>query len=363
MAGLTQEAVAPGASFDYDFAAPDAGTFWYHAHNRSFEQVARGLHGAIIVEEPEPIDVDRDEVLVLDDWLLDPETGQIAGEYGAPHDLSHAGRLGNYFTTNGAYDLTIKVKRHERLRLRLINAANARIFDLRVHGLEGWIAALDGMPLAVPRVADEPIIIGPGQRVDLIVDVTLEAGEVAHLVRMNRSDAYAQVAFKVEGGGPTARRRTPVPLPPNAHAMPDISQATPVRLHMEGGAMGGLRRAIAGGRMRSMRDLAAEGHFWAFNGAIGSISEPPLTEFPRGQTARLTIVNDTVFPHAMHLHGMHFHEIEADGSLGAHRDTTMLLPGETREIAFVADNPGDWLLHCHMLSHAASGMTTWIRVT
>ena len=127
--------------------------------------------------------------------------------------------------------------------------------------------------------------------------------------------------------------------------------------------MGGLRHAMAGGKMQSMRDLAVDGQFWAFNGAIGSVSEPPLTEFSRGQTTRLTIVNDTVFPHAMHLHGMHLHEILPDGSLGDLRDTTMLLRGETRDIAFLADNPGDWLLHCHMLSHAASGMMTWIRVT
>ena len=363
VAGLTQEVVAPGESFDYDFVAPDAGTYWYHAHNRSFEQVARGLYGPLIVEEPEAIDVDRDEVLVLDDWLLDPDTGQFLGEYGEPHDLSHAGRLGNYSTTNSTFELTLAVKRHERLRLRLINAANARIFDLRLHGLEGWVVALDGMPLAAPRSAEGPITVGPGQRVDLIADVTLEAGEVAHIVRMDRSDAYSQVAFKVEVGGSAARRGAPKPLPPNAHAMPDISQAIPVRLHMQGGAMGGLRHAMAGGKMQSMRDLAVDGQFWAFNGAIGSVSEPPLTEFSRGQTARLTIVNDTVFPHAMHLHGMHFHEILPDGSLGDLRDTTMLLRGETRDIAFLADNPGDWLLHCHMLSHAASGMMTWIRVT
>jgi len=65
----------------------------------------------------------------------------------------------------------------------------------------------------------------------------------------------------------------------------------------------------------------------------------------------------------MHLHGMHFHEVGPDGALGDLRDTTLLAAGEARDIAFVADNPGDWLLHCHMLGHAASGMQTWLRVT
>ena len=49
--GLTQEAVQTGDSFLYDFVAPDAGTYWYHPHNRTWEQLARGLYGALIVEE------------------------------------------------------------------------------------------------------------------------------------------------------------------------------------------------------------------------------------------------------------------------------------------------------------------------
>ena len=77
--GLTQDAVAPGESFDYDFVVPDAGTYWYHSHNQSVEQVARGLYGTLIVEEADGPDVDRDEVLVLDDWLIDPETASAVG--------------------------------------------------------------------------------------------------------------------------------------------------------------------------------------------------------------------------------------------------------------------------------------------
>ena len=104
VAGLTQPAVEPGQSFDYDFIAPDAGTYWYHAHNRSTEQVARGLYGALIVEEFEPPDVDREEVLILDDWLLNPETAQIDPDFASRHDRSHAGRRGNFIATNGRHD-------------------------------------------------------------------------------------------------------------------------------------------------------------------------------------------------------------------------------------------------------------------
>ena len=117
-----------------------------------------------------------------------------------------------------------------------------------------------------------------------------------------------------------------------------------------------------GGRMSSMRDMMQSGNFWAFNGSVGGMDGAPLATLSLGETVRLKIANETAFPHAMHLHGMHFHEIAPDGSLGPLRDTTLLDRGEVRDIAFVADNPGKWLLHCHMLSHAASGMMTWIDV-
>ncbi|TRD15150.1 multicopper oxidase family protein [Palleronia caenipelagi] len=360
--GLTQEAVAPGSRFDYDFVVPDAGTYWYHAHNRSFEQVARGLHGALIVEEAAPLDIDHEEVLILDDWLIDPETAQIAPNFGAMHDLSHGGRLGNYITTNGRYNLSKEVKRHERLRLRLINAANARIFQLSIEGLEGWVIAQDGMPLSQPRPIEDTFLLAPAQRLDLIVDVTADAGEAAHLVQIDRNGAFSQVAFEVTGDGSRARRPMPSALPPNPHATPELANATKIALVMEGGAMGGMSGAMMDGRMSPMQDLVQKGQFWAFNGAVGDMKGPPLAKLSRGETVRLKLSNSTAFPHAIHLHGQHFLEVELNGGLGDLRDTTLLDSDETREIVFVADNPGKWLLHCHMLSHAVSGMTTWIDV-
>lgn len=362
VAGLTQEPILPGESFDYDFVVPDAGTYWYHAHNRSFEQVARGLHGALIVEERDPIDIDAEEVLILDDWLIDPETAQIVDSFGAMHDLSHAGRLGNYITTNGAYNLARDVRRHDRLRLRLINAANARVFNLALEGLEGWIVAQDGMPLPVPSRVEGPFRLAPAQRVDLLVDVVADVGDAAHIVQLDRTETFSQVAFEVTSDGPRTRRETPPPLPPNPHAMPDLASARLLELRMEGGAMGGMRGAMMDGTMTPMMELARSGQFWSFNGAVGNMHGEPLAELSRGETIRLKIVNNTAFPHAIHLHGMHFHEMSPDGALGAMRDTTLLDRSEVREIAFVADNPGKWMLHCHMLSHAASGMMAWLDV-
>ena len=364
VSGLTQEAVAPGQAFDYDFVAPDAGTYWYHAHNRSWVQVARGLHGPLIVEEAEPPEVDREETLVLDDWLLDPETALIDDSFDQPMRMSHGGRIGNLITTNGRFDLSIPVARHSRMRLRLINASNARIFPLQLAGLRGWTVALDGMPLAAPEPLEDVLVLAPAQRADLIVDVTAEAGETARLVRIGNDDQpAAHVAFPVAGSTAQAPRAAPAALPPNpGGSFGALADARPLRLVMSGGAMGRMDSAFLGGERLGFRELAARGRFWAFN-EMAEMTQAPLADLSRDEPVRLEIVNETVFAHAMHLHGMHFREIRAGRPVGPMRDTLLVAAQETRAIGFIADNPGDWLFHCHMLSHAESGMMTWVRVT
>ena len=355
---LTQAAVAPGADFLYDFVVPDAGTYWYHPHNRTWEQMARGLYGALIVEEPRPPAVDRDLALLIDDWRL-AEDGTIQEDFGAMRDWSHAGRLGNWATVNGDGDYRLAVSRHERLRLRLVNTANARVIPLELEGLAGWIVALDGQPLATPAPAAR-ITLAPAQRADLIVDVMTEAE--AFLAAVNGDNRFALATFPIEGTTREARLDPPEPLPANpVPALGGLEGARRVRLHMEGGAMGGMAGAMMGGRQMGIRELVAAGRVWAFNG-MADMPEEPLVTASRGESLRIEMINDTAWPHAMHLHGHHFRRIGADGSLGPLRDTLLVDRDETAEIAFVADNPGDWLLHCHMLEHAVAGMMTWIRV-
>ena len=143
---LTQQPIAPGEIFVYEFDVPDAGTYWYHPHQRSFEQVGRGLYGPLIVEEREPIQVDRDVTWVLDDWRLLPDA-QISDDFGNFMDSSHNGRVGNTITVNGRILESFAVRAGERVRLRLINAANARIFGLEFEGHLPQVIALDGQPV------------------------------------------------------------------------------------------------------------------------------------------------------------------------------------------------------------------------
>jgi FtsP/CotA-like multicopper oxidase with cupredoxin domain len=159
-----------------------------------------------------------------------------------------------------------------------------------------------------------------------------------------------------------ARLPAPAPLAPNpVPRLQGLENAKTAILNMSGGAMGGMRQAQMGGKMMDIRELVENGRIWAFNGQVDLPSEP-LLEAARGETVRITIENDTGWPHAMHLHGHHFRSIEPSGATGPLRDTVLMDRNETTEIAFVADNPGNWLLHCHMLEHAAGGMITWLKV-
>ncbi|MGB1027316.1 MAG: multicopper oxidase family protein, partial [Rhodospirillaceae bacterium] len=330
--------------------------------NRTYEQMARGLYGALIVEEPEQApEVDEDIVLLIDDWRLD-ETAQIAEDFGNMHDWSHAGRIGNWLTVNGDGAWSQTLPRHARLRLRLVNTANARIFALNLRGLEGWVVALDGMPLEAPSPIDQ-LVLAPAQRADLIVDLVAEEGEDAMIASPTRGGLLRVATFPVQGSLRSEPGPAPQALPPNpVPALGPLEDARQAELVMQGGAMGGMGHAMMGGESKGIRDLAAAGKIWAFNGRV-DLSDQPLIEANRGETIRIRIANDTAWPHAMHLHGHHFRQIRADSSTGPLRDTLLMDRQETAEIAFVADNPGDWLLHCHMLEHSSGGMMSWLRVS
>lgn len=365
VAGLTQQAIAPGESFDYDFRLPDAGTYWYHSHNRSFEQVARGLLGPLIVDEADPPEVDFDEVLMLDDWRFAQDATLMEG-FGALMDASHAGRIGNWVTVNGRGAWDKPMPRGARVRLRLINGANARVFQLRLAGMRAAVVALDGMPVDTPQETDT-VALAPAQRVDLIVDIVADEGEEALILSQERDGDYAVASFPVEAGQEPRSTEFPT-LPPNPVFLPDMPSilgATMHEMRLEGGAMRGIASAMHQGEELDGRSLAERGMVWALSGVAG-MPEAPYLEVARGETVRIGLTNDTAWPHGMHLHGHHFLEFAGAPAADAPfrlRDTTLLGPGERREIAFVADNPGDWLIHCHMLEHAASGMMTWIRVT
>ena len=173
---VTQPPIQPGDSFTYQFTPPDAGTYWYHPHADSAEQVGRGLMGALIIEEPQPLPVDRDVVWVLGDFRLNDDAS-IAGGFGNRMEMSMSGRIGNTVTINGRVPDRLTVRSGERIRLRLINAAPARIFGLEFKGHHPLVVAFDGQPVEPHAPEGGRVVLGPAMRTDLILDMT---GEPAH---------------------------------------------------------------------------------------------------------------------------------------------------------------------------------------
>jgi FtsP/CotA-like multicopper oxidase with cupredoxin domain len=171
--------------------------------------------------------------------------------------------------------------------------------------------------------------------------------------------------------GDEAPLRAAPPGPPkqlaaNPLAEPDLANEVRHEVLLEGGAMGGMSGAMLGGKHMGIRALVERRKFWAINGQVfGDRPGDPLFILPRGRTCRMVIRNETAFEHPMHLHGHTFRVIARGGKPDERRpwrDTVLVRPRETVEIAFVADNPGDWMFHCHILEHLAAGMMATIRV-
>ncbi len=190
---LTQKPVAPGASFDYAFTPPDAGTFWYHTHFGSTEQLARGLYGVLIVDEPEPPEVDRDLVMVVDDWRL-TDDGTIQPSFGNFHDAMMAGRLGQYITLNsedfldahGEDQRAYPAAHREHRQFAHFPACASTKHAARV-------MAVDGQPCPPEFAPDGVLRLAPGTRIDLFLDATLEPGSKAPILVDDLRGGWLQV--------------------------------------------------------------------------------------------------------------------------------------------------------------------------
>ncbi len=364
--GLTQPPVKPGDQFSYEFTPPDAGTFWYHPHADSLQQIGRGMAGALIVEEPEPVPIDRDIVWMLSDWRLTADA-RIASGFGNAMEAAMSGRVGNTVTLNGAVSDEVPVRAGERVRLRLINCALARIMALRFEGHRPVVVAIDGQPCDPHEPEGGRILLGPAMRLDVMLDMQGEPGlryRVIDDFYQGLSYWLTELAYDERSSVRAHPLDASLALPRNPLPEPDLITAERHELRLQGGMMGG--GAMTG--MGGMRDMA-HGASWAINGASmtgdGHAGMPPLLTLQLGRSYVMTIRNETAWWHPMHLHGYSFRVLSRNGAAVPHRqwaDTVLVPPKQTVETAFVADSPGDWMLHCHVTDHQVSGMMTVLRV-
>ena len=357
VAGLTQPPVAPGASFDYRFTPPDAGLYWYRASDwpDAAEQKGRGLYGVLIVDEVEPPPVDHEILLVLDDWRLD-EKGAVAPDFLAAADVTGEGRVGQFITVNSkSAPETATFAPGARVRLRFLNACNARLAGIVFENLDPMVVGIDGQPCDAFAPIRNTVPAGPGSRFDLLFDLPREAGKEARVMLRGgglRADAGGEpdrpmLTIRTDGEAFPARPAIKGPaLNPRLPAEVKLQNAKRLDLNIDAGASKNPREA------------------WTINGVAGSPTVKPLFSIPRGQPVTLGFVNRTQVAQTMHAHGFHMRVLHLldDGWEPYWRDAVIIPPGRTVRVAFVADNPGKWLIESTILEHAMSGAMAWFEV-
>jgi FtsP/CotA-like multicopper oxidase with cupredoxin domain len=334
--------IEPGQSFTYEFTPKDAGTFWYHPHIRSSEQVERGLYGVLIVDDAKPQPWSREVTWVLDDWLLTPER-TIFPEFNTLHDLMHDGRWGNVLTVSSQKTPLLVARPGERIRLRLLNSANGRVFVPDFGGLSPRIIAVDGLYVREPL----PLVdfeLSPGNRVDLDLVMPNLTGTFAVSDRFLAQRPNPLAEIRVDGE-PVA---TPSFDPPAGRVPPwREGTAVPITKQLDLDARRG----------------GSFGIEWTINGH--AYPDHDHIALPLAQFSRVRFVNKSARLHPIHTHGMFFRLLARNDQRvdeGFFRDTVLIHPREAIDVGVVPLDAGSWMMHCHILEHAEAGMMSMIEV-
>jgi len=354
---VTQPYVYTGDHFDYGFSPPDAGTFWYHPHCNTLTQMGRGLAGVLVVEDDRDPTFDGEVVLNLRDFRLGGDSQFI--EQFKPRDAAKTGTFGTLRTANWQPEPHYDVPAGGLVRVRILAADVTRIFNLRLNGAEAQIIAIDGHPVP-QRMPLDMAVVSPGQRVDLAVRVADSEGVEMALEDVRPSTPKVVARLRAVGTSLKRNLGDLGPLAENAGVDADLSNATEIPLLLSATAETAARDSICGTLGYS---------FWAINKVPypGDTPDPtaPIAELKLGQTYLLNVENVTPHAHPIHLHGMNFKAITSNKRevQPLVSDTYLVLPDEKVQLALVADNPGDWVFHCHIIEHQKTGMTGYFRVT
>ena len=215
------------------------------------------------------------------------------------------------------------------------------------------------------------VMLGPAMRADLILDMNGTPGQTYRVI----DDFYPDFAYKLadlayDPGKPARDPRSDAPpkLPTNPLPEPDLAAAERHQIALQGGMMGGMGMMGRSGMMGGMGTMGDDAT-WAMNGMSmtgdGQPDMPPLFTLKRGKSCVLAVRNETAWWHPMHLHGHSFRVISRNRKPNPRRewrDTVLVPPRETVELAFAADHPGDWMFHCHVADHQEAGMMSVIRI-
>ncbi|MDR0268683.1 multicopper oxidase family protein [Paenibacillus sp.] len=372
--GVTQDAVAPGKTFKYEFKATVPGTYWYHSHQDSVNQVDKGLYGALIVEDPKD-SYDRDYTLVLDEWMslgsMDMGSmvhgkmnkGDMKGMDHSQMNMSDMGSMGGHdmsmydlYTINGKAGNAIHklvVKEGEKVRIRLINAGYLTHI-MHLHGHEFKVVASDGQSVNSPAVIkDQGIAIAPGERYDL--EFTANNPGSWLLEEHGNDDRVKNMRAVIEYESSNVQTDT-------SNASEKLPQFDLMKYGKQVETKFSLNQTFDQNDLLNLNTEMKDGKMvYTINGKVFPDTDP--IKVNKGDKVKVTLVNRSkTDDHPMHLHGHFFQVLSKNGQPleGAPiiKDTLNVKPGEEYVVAFEADNPGNWMFHCHDLHHASAGMVT-----
>lgn len=396
---VTQQAVRAGSNYTYRFIADAPGTYFFHPHVGV--QLDRGLYAPLIVEDPEePLSYDDEWVVVLDDWV-DGVTGTTPDEVLAElrqgmggmdmgGDSSSSGHEGHdtggmemgedssspsaspssggmsmkFMLTGAESELLggdagdVKYPYHlvngrvpadpdvyqgrpgRRIRLRIINAGGDTAYRVAIGGHKLTITHTDGFPVEHQQV--DALLLGMGERYDVLV--TLGDGVFPLVALAEGKDATGMALVRTGPGGAPKATVRPTELNGKILTASQLRAAEDVRLPSK--KVDRVHRVELTGGM--------DKYNWAINGKAFAMDDPTaaLLTIEEGQRVRLDFVNSTEMWHPMHLHG-HTYQL---GDRGPRKDTSIVLPKKKLSVIFDADNPGQWMLHCHNAYHGEVGM-------
>lgn len=376
--GVTQQPIAPGDRFVYEFTAPDPGTYFYHPH--SGVQLDRALYGVLVVDDPnDPGRYDAEWIIVLDDWIdgtgrtpdqilasltsMGSGSGDMGGMgHGDMSGMASGMDMGGmsmdgtetmlspllggagdidypHYLINGkvpAAPVTFTGKPRQRVRLRIVNAGSDTAFRIALGGHRLTVTHTDGFP--VTPTATDALLLGMGERADVTVELADGVFPLVAAAEGKTGQALAVVRTGI-GRTPAATVR-PAELDRQVTLTGTLRATDAVRLADR--APDRTHRLELGGTMMPYR--------WTINGATFGKADPLLVR--QGERVRLEFINRTTMFHPMHVHGHTF----AVAGTGTRKDTVIVLPNKSVSVDLDATNPGQWMMHCHNIYHAETGM-------
>lgn len=397
---ITQEVTSVGETFSYQLRFDDAGVYWYHPHFRQDYAQDMGLYGNYIVAPIDPSDwasVNREEVLAVDDILI--ENGSLAPYLN--NEITHTlmGRFGNTILVNGNTDYELQVDKGEIVRFYITNTANTRVFNLEIPEAKMKLVGSDNGLLEKDEWKDE-IMLSTSERA--IVEVLFEQSGTYDLIhqtpdktyelgKINVSDQEVTENFAADFDALKTHTSTVTSIDPYRGSFSkELDKLLSIDLEMKG--MGGSHSMNGGMMMADSAMSVSEVEPIEWEDGMSMMNSTSNTDtltwklvdeetkkvnmdiddwnFKQGDIIKIRITNpnDTLHPmqHPIHLHGQRFLMLSADGVETenlAWKDTILVPAGSTVDILVVMDNPGNWVLHCHISEHPEAGMMMPFNVT